>query len=59
MLVGTIRKGLWTEAAKMATDIETLMASHKDGKSAFQVFHDTVLAPNISLKVFGDMAVIH
>jgi hypothetical protein len=58
-LLGTIRKGLWTEAAKTATDIDNFIASHKDGKLEFQVFHDTVRAPKISLKVFGDMAVIN
>jgi hypothetical protein len=30
-LVGTIRNGLSKEAAKTATDIENLIASHKDG----------------------------
>jgi hypothetical protein len=54
-LVCTIHIGLGTEAAKTATDIENLIASHKDGMLAFQVFHDTVRNPNICLNVFGDL----
>jgi hypothetical protein len=56
-LTGSMRKDLWTEAATTETDIENLISSRKDGKSANPIFHDTVHAANMSLRVFGDMAV--
>ena len=54
----TIRKRLWAEAAKTATNIENILVSYNKPKSSFNVFYMTDEVSPRPLKPFGDIAIV-
>jgi hypothetical protein len=54
----SIRKRLWAEAAKTATNIENAIVSHHKPKSSFNVFYKTAEVGPRPLKPSGDIAIV-
>ena len=53
------RKGLWTEAARTATDLENILVSARKPIASYNAFFEKELPGLRNMRTFGEMAIVN